>query len=302
MNEKYHYGIETTFVQGVYDVEFAKVGDDIIAKKISSCPHTIYEIFGYAGLNSNERSVLHELVILKNKRTIRNQYRLFQQFINKYGFINTGLEQSMNQFWEEVDKMATLINRYEQIINKKTKELQEWIICKPLKSVITKKNLDTNKFPNLKEWVIKNSETEAAKEGYKTRVVYKNSYGSGLLEVKIDMNEIENNPTAYYQLFGFNYILGVLDRIDIKGSLKTGKLNIIQKNRYTPIEEITTEPNFVIKDMKSALYAQLLTMVTRKQKICASCFKPFPPSRENNIYCGDTCKNRKKKERQRKRK
>jgi Zn-finger protein len=120
------------------------------------------------------------------------------------------------------------------------------------------------------------------------------------LQVKIRDKELEQNPTTYYQIWGFAFFTWVLEgKIEWRPSLN--KYNIRQKNRYLPAEEITVNPTWVPNDLLTCIYTLLFIFASKKQKVCVACYCPFNPTRPNTKHCSETCSERLKKRRLRER-
>ena len=84
---------------------------------------------------------------------------------------------------------------------------------------------------------------------------------------------------ASYQLLGFIFLTEVLYDLNMPSLIRPGRININQRNAYTPIQELKVEPYLEIKDMCSSIYVLLLMLFTKKQSVCKSCDAPFTPKK-----------------------
>ncbi|PEK99492.1 hypothetical protein [Bacillus sp. AFS017336] len=288
------YGIDTKFTQNVYELIFEESDGDYFAISNGKI-HKSYDVY-YEETWMKKRGLIQDIHFTCNKRTKQNEKILFQQFVEKWGFINNDLKQSMNTFWIEIEKFNILIARYAQVINKELSNLKDWIILSSPRNQITR-TIDG------KEYYIENEETLSAKRGTKSRVFFKcSSFNVDVIEFETDISEFLKNETASYQLFGFLYLTTILYKQDLNLVVRPDKIHVEQINAFRSIEELTIEPILEVKNMKEAIYVLLLMLITKKQEVCKACLSPFTPARVNNIYCSSTCINFAKKKRYRERK
>lgn len=294
-NELRLMGWRVIYYQKVTDIAFKEIQGEYAAEVINpSSELKTYQLFDPETW-MDKKGILKEISLISKERTSLNERELFEKFIRKWGLIHNNKIQLMNEFWGEIDKIALLLERYAQVRGKQLKELKEWIELTQPRQEITRK-IDT------KTYNIINSETLAARRGTKTLVDFKGLHKVGQFEFDQSINYFNENEIASYQLFGFLYLTGVLDLTRISAFINTGKLIIKQENPFRSIDNLEAELSLGIKNMKDAIYVLLYIIVTKKYKVCICCQVPFDPTRADSKYCSETCKNRLKKQRYRKRK
>ncbi|MBM7702856.1 hypothetical protein [Metabacillus iocasae] len=291
--EKRILGLKVRYIQNVYNITFIEEENDFFAIKIKGINRT-YNIF-YEETWMGQRGLLQEILSVHKMRTTSNEKSLFKKFVLKWGFISNLEKQSMSEFWNEINILALLLSRYSQIMNKDLHSLRKWILIKEVRKEVYEEI-------NGVQYRIENAETLSAKRGARTIVSFSGNIRCGVIETKSSLNDIQQNELASYQLLGFTFLTEVLYDLNIPTLIRPGRININQRNSYTPIQEIKVDPYLEIKDMCSSIYVLLLMLITKKQSVCKSCDAPFTPKRANNIYCSTTCSNYVKKRNYRERK
>lgn len=286
--EKRIYGLKAHYIQNVYNVTFVEEENDIFASKQKDIDRAYDTFFEETWMG--KKGLLQEISNIYEARTQFNEKKLFKEFVLRWGFISNSDKQSMKEFWENINFIALLLTRYSQIISKDLPTLKKWIKLKePRKEIFL--------MENGVQYSIQNSETMSAKRGTRTMVSFNGDIRISPIETDTSLNDIQQNELASFQQFGFMFLTEVLYDLKIQSYIRPGRISLIQRNAYTPIQEIKVEPYLEIKDMKSALCVLLLMLLTKKQAVCQSpsCNAPFTPTRINNIYCSTTCSNYVKK-------
>lgn len=281
------------FIQNVHKVTFIEENADYVAIKTNRINKS-YNVF-HEETWMGKRSILQDILILYKTRTENNNKKLFEKFIQKWGFVNNSAKQSMKEFWDVINFIGLFLSRYSQIMNKELTLLKIWINVKEARSEVLKEI-------NGVVYSIENTETLLAKSGVKTIVSFNCEIKCGSITSTSSLKEIKQNELANYQLFGFTFLLVVLDELNIQSTTKTRRVSAQQRNAYTPIDEIKLDTFQEVKDMKTSLYTLLMILVTKEQSVCKSCGSPFTPKRANNIYCSNTCSDYIKKKNYRERK
>lgn len=287
------FGLKVRYIQKVYYLAFIETQNDLIAVKKNEV-NTTYNVFDEEKW-MGKRGLLQEILNIYNSRSSKNEKKLFKEFVLKWGLLNNLENQSMIDFWNEINKIALLLSRYSQIMKKDLPGLKKWISVKELRKEVYKEI-------NGIQYQVENSETLSAKRDFKTRVSFDGSIKCEGLETKSTLNDLKQNEVASYQLLGFIFLTEVLNDLNISSFIRSGRIEVQQSNAYTYIEELKVEPYLEIKDFCSSIYVLLLMLVTKKQSVCKSCGAPFTPKRANNIYCSETCSNFVKKRNYRERK
>lgn len=230
MNEKYHFGFELLFRQKVYAYEIVKDKEqgDLIAIRREPLLRE-YDFFGERGIADKTAGILTDIVLTHEKKKESNKRRLFERFIQKWGFWDyTTTRLSMNDFWTEISKVAILLKRYSQVINGELEELKGWINVRKLEPLVSPE-----------ERLASLLDVAAVKKGYTHEVIDIEEKHN--LQVKIESDALEKNPLPYYQFWGFSFThWTVEEQIDWRPS--SNKYRIEQKNFYLPIEDITPNP------------------------------------------------------------
>lgn len=290
MNEKYHFGFELLYRQRVYDFDIVKDkerGDFVAVRKDNILKE--YDFFGERGIDDKSAGILSEIVQLYEKKKESNKKKLFERFVQNWGFWDfTSEKMSMDEFWTDISKVAVLLKRYSQVINGEFEDMKEWIEVRKLKKKVSSPK---GQFTLL-------NDVPSIEAGYTHEI--SDIEKRFKLQVKIEGDELERNPIPYYQYWGFAFVTWALEgKIDWEPSLH--KYSIKQKNPYLPIEELTVAPTWIPNDLLTCLYTLLFILASKKQKVCVACYCPFNPSRPDTKHCSTTCSDRLKKRRLRER-
>ncbi|MEI1420928.1 CGNR zinc finger domain-containing protein [Bacillus cabrialesii] len=289
MNEKYHFGFELLYKQRIYDFDLIKEKEhgSIVAIRKDNILRE-YDFFGENGIADKTTGILSDIIQSYERRKKSNEKRLFERFLQNWGFLNTDTKKlSIDQFWDEINKIAVLLKRYSTVINGNLEDMVKWIEVRKLGE------LHSDKWP----YRLLN-DIPAIEAGYTHEIT--GSEKQHRFQTKVNDEDLERTPIPYYQFWGFNFITwSVEEKIEWKPSFH--KISIKQNKPYLPIEELKGTPTWIPNDLLTCLYTLVFILVSKRQKVCAACYCPFNPSRPDTKYCSETCSNRVKKQRLRER-
>lgn len=113
-----------------------------------------------------------------------------------------------------------------------------------------------------------------------------------------DINGNNDNPLRYYQVVAFSYIKTEVQR-QLRNVFLTSR-NIVSLESSAGQDFLKIFPIIKANTLLQALYLQFyIILSTPGKKICEGCFRAFVPSRRDQKYCTDTCKNTAKSRRYR---
>jgi len=245
--------------------------------------------------------------IVKSKSAYR-QKKLFEDWVNEYGFLGADFEkekqkrikedfkcdpesidwrsESLTSFLREAQELVLLWDRYMQMTQRQTEKMSEWI--------------DFIKVGG-----------EAAKQGVNSVAVYDSIYPKTLTEILSNITKkrpyrgfvestdiIKKDPTPYLQSAALAYLLCKAEKriqgVEINSSLFGYKVE-----ELTEEDIFTAEPHILCYSLLEAFYFWFFTILSSKRnvRVCPYCYKLFTVKKKNQIYCNRQCQERAKRNR-----
>lgn len=178
--------------------------------------------------------------------------------------------QSLEEFWQETIALVNLWKMYGEVVNRDSGALKGYVKIS---------------VENLSEDEIKNQEFLWGK-GNDIRICVTGLF-EGETAFGFKRNDIDEDPLAPYQF-------AVMQYISEKVSYNTGNIQIrygkLEKHQGSETDTFTMEAYMEPACLLQALYLQFLQILTKKRKVCLTCWNSFVPSRKDQTFCSDGCR------------